>query len=129
MAGGSASATLVSTVGYLALPGEMIHHGIAYFTSNLILPFVVPVINRIIVPKLRKLPIRSAYEYLEKRFNVDTRKLASGVFIFKTLIWMGFIMYTASFAFAQMTGWSIISIIVVLGVITSSTPALGGSRR
>ena len=28
LAGGNASATLVSTVGCLALPGEMIHHGI-----------------------------------------------------------------------------------------------------
>ena len=53
--------------------------GSAYFTSILILPFVVPVINRIIVPKLRELSIRSAYEYLEKRFNVGTRKLASGI--------------------------------------------------
>lgn len=128
LAGGSTVATLLSSLSFLSIPGETISHGISYFASLLALPFVVLVVNRTVAPMLRELPIRSAYEYLEKRFDIGTRKLASGVFVFKTLIWMGLILYSSSFAFAQIAGWGILSIIVVLGIITTLYTSIGGFK-
>lgn len=128
LAGGSLLATLLSTISYLSIPGEMIRYGIAYFGSILAIPLIIPVTNRILIPILMRLPITSAYEYLEQRFDVKTRSLASFSFIVRTILWMGLIIYTASYAFQKMTGWNIYGIIIGIGLITTFYTTTGGLR-
>ena len=128
LAGGSLMATLLSTITYLSVPGEMIRYGIAYFGSILAIPLIIPVTNRVLIPILMRLPITSAYEYLEKRFDVRVRSLASFAFIGRTILWMGLIIYTASFAFAEMSGWNIYVTIVAIGLITTFYTTTGGLR-
>ena len=81
--GGSMMATLLSTISFLSVPGEMIRYGIAYMAGIIAMPLFVPVANQILLPVLRGLPITSAYEYLEKRFDVRFRSLASLIFVLK----------------------------------------------
>lgn len=126
--GGSVMATMLSTITFLSMPGEMIRYGIAYFSGAFAIPLIIPVVNRILIPMLRRLPITSAYEYLERRFDVRFRTLAAGVFVFRTLLWMGLIIYTCSFAVAQITGWDLYLTIFVTGVITTFYTAAGGLR-
>lgn len=126
--GGSVEITLVSAVTYLSTPGEMIRHGIAYFTSILVLVFAVPIVNRLLIPVIVGLPITSAYEYLEKRFGLVIRSMASLVFVIKTLVWMGIVIYATGFAFAEVTGWDLLSVIVVVGAFTTLYTTAGGLR-
>ncbi|MBM3802341.1 MAG: sodium/solute symporter [Acidimicrobiia bacterium] len=126
--GGSVMATMFSTITFLSMPGEMIRYGIAYFSGALAIPLIIPVVNRVLIPMLRSLPITSAYEYLERRFDVRFRTLAATVFVFRTLVWMGLIIYTCSFAVAQITGWDLYLTIFVTGVITTFYTAAGGMR-
>src|SRR5213592_2110202 len=72
LVGISVVATLVSTNTYLATPGEMIKNGIGFFSLNLAYIFVIPTVNRIVIPLLMRLPVTSVYEYVEKRFNLTT---------------------------------------------------------
>ena len=65
------------------------------FVAYLIVPLVIPVINRIVLPILMKLLISSAYDYLDKRFG-NSNETSEYVFVAKTLLWMGAIIYTAS---------------------------------
>ena len=128
LAGGSIMATLLSTISYLSYPGEMIRYGVAYFSGVLVIPLIVPTINRIIIPKFYELPITSAYEYLEGRFNVKVRTLAAAVFVVKTIIWTGLITYTASFAIAAMLGLNVVLVILAIGTITTFYSSIGGLR-
>src|SRR5213596_1361741 len=82
LAGISILATLLSTISYLSIPGEMIRFGIGYFSSYLALILVVPVVSKVIIPYLMRLPVTSIYEYLEKRYGVQIRTLAAAIFIF-----------------------------------------------
>ena len=82
LAGISILATLLSTISYLSIPGEMIRFGIGYFSSYLALILVVPVVTKVIIPYLMRLPVTSIYEYLEKRYGVQIRTLAAAIFIF-----------------------------------------------
>lgn len=124
LVGGSLS--LFSTISFMAVPGEMIRYGLGFFVAYLIVPFIIPVINRVVLPIIMKLPISSAYEYLEKRFDLKVTHVSEYAFVFKTILWMGAIIYTASLAVTQVTGWNIFLIIGIIGVITTFYTSAGG---
>ncbi len=126
LVGGSLS--LFSTISFMSVPGEMISYGVGLFVAYLILPVVIPVTNRIVLPVLMRLPITSAYEYLNRRFGKRVNRVSAYVFVFKTLLWMGAIIYSASLAISEVTGWSIFFIITVIGLITTFYTSAGGLR-
>ena len=84
LVGGSLS--LFSTISFMAVPGEMIRYGLGFFVAYLIVPFIVPVINRVVLPRIMSLPISSAYDYLEKRFDVRVTTVSEYAFVFKTIL-------------------------------------------
>ena len=128
LAGGSVLATILSTISYLSVPGEIIRYGFAYCFGLIVAPLIIPIVNRILIPTITRLPITSAYEYLERRFNTGIGSMASVIFVLKALIWSGIIIYTASFAFAEISGFNIFWVIVFLGVITTFYTSVGGFR-
>jgi len=128
LVGGSVLATLLSTITYLSIPGEMIRYGVTYFAGTLMVPAMVPIVSRVIIPTITRMPITSAYEYLEKRFGHPTRRLATLVFLVHTLVWSGLIFYTASIAVAQVAGWSLLPTILVMGIVTIFYTTAGGIR-
>jgi SSS family solute:Na+ symporter len=126
LAGISVVATLLSTVSYLAMPGEMIRHGVGFFTSLLAFAFIVPLVIRVIIPAIMRLPVTSVYDYLERRFGRPARTLGATVFVVMRLIWMGLILYTAARAIVPMTGWPIPVVIYTMGLVTLCYTSMGG---
>lgn len=126
LAGGSILATLLSSISYLSLPGEMIRYGFGFFAGVLAVPLAVPLMNYTLLPALKRLPITSVYEYLERRFDSQVRTLTGSIFLVRTLLWMGLIIYTASFAMVEVTGWNVYATILVIGVITTFYTSAGG---
>ena len=96
-------ATLMSTLSYLGSPGEMIKHGVAQFFGILALPLVFLVVWGLWVPFFMKLRLTSAYEYLELRFGPKARLLGTVLYLYMRFLWMGAIIYSASFAIANIT--------------------------
>ena len=97
-------ATMLSTVSYLATPGEVIQHGLALSVGWLALPFAFVVVNFLWIPFFMRLNVTSIYEYLEPRFGLMTRCTAVMLFVFiLRLLWMAIIVRTASDAVAQIT--------------------------
>ena len=121
-------ATLLSTISYLAVPGEMIKHGPAFQLSLLALPLAFVLVGYLFIPFFMRLPITSAYEYLESRFGVQTRMLGAVFFILIRIVWMSVVVYTASGAMAKMTGMPFWIVIVGVGVFTTFYAAFGGIR-
>ena len=106
----------------------MIRYGFAYCFGLIVAPLVIPIVNRIIIPTIKGLEITSAYEYVGRRFDRSTGTLASVLFVFRTLIWSGIIIYTASFAFSEISGLGLFTTIILLGVITTFYTSVGGFR-
>ena len=74
-------ATLLSSLTYVGLTGEVVKNGIAGFMMQLaILPAALVVIP-IFIPFFMRLRFTSAYEYLEHRFDYRTRLLGGGLFL------------------------------------------------
>ncbi len=128
LAGVSVVATLLSSVSYVMIPGEMIRNGIGYFSSLLAFVLIIPVVNYIVIPSLMRLPVTSIYEYLERRFGVQARCLGASVFVVIRLIWMGLILYTAARAIVPMTGWPLLPLVVMVGLVTVIYTTMGGIR-
>jgi SSS family solute:Na+ symporter len=96
-------ATLMSSISYLGVPGEMIGRGITMFAQYMALPFSMFVVLVIWVPFFMRLRMTSAYEYLEKRFDHRARLLGGLLFLLLRLGWMSMVMYVGSMALTYMT--------------------------
>jgi len=100
----SVLATLMSSISYMGVPGEMIKNGVAMFAQYLALPFSMAVVLFVWVPFFMRLKFTSAYEYLERRFDVQTRIIGSLLFLLLRLGWMSMVTYVGSLALTQMVG-------------------------
>ena len=105
-------ATLLSTLTYLAAPGEVIQHGLALAIGWLGLPIAFLIVNFLWIPFFMRLKVTSIYEYLERRFGLAARWTAVALFVFVLrLMWMATIVLTASVAVAQITHPTVVNLL------------------
>ena len=129
--GVSLFATLLSTISYLAVPGEIIGKGPAQLSVFLILPLVFAVVSFCLLPIYMRQRVTSAYELLEERLGLSLRLLGASLFVILRLIWMSLLIYLASKAMTVMLGVdeSKIPIIVcITGFIAVLYTSIGGLR-
>ena len=124
----SIMATLLSTISYLGLPGEMIKHGIGVFAMYVAFPLSMFVVIPLFIPFFMRLRLTSAYEYLELRFNLWARLLGSILFFCLRLGWIAMVMYSGSLAISGMTGWDLSRVILWMGLAATAYTFLGGLR-
>lgn len=128
LAGASVLATLLSSVSYLSVPGEMMRYGAGLFTENLGFFLIIPIVLYFIIPTLMRLPDASVYDYFERRFSPQTKVLAAAVFVLMRLIWLGLVIYTCSHAMAAMTGWSFFALATGVAGVTVIYTTMGGIK-
>lgn len=124
-------ATLLSTISYLAQPGEIIKHGPVVLLGSLSIPVIYLVAGYLLIPRFMKLKYTSGYEILQDRLGMSTRLTASIIFIFTRLIWMSLLIYLAGKAMVVMLGWPdrlIPYVVIVSGLITIIYTTMGGFR-
>jgi len=119
-------ATYVSSISFLALPAK------AYLTNwnVLVLSFSIPIAAGIaavwFVPFYRKMTSVSAYSFLEERFGFWSRAYASGCFLLMQGVRSGMILFLLALLLKSLLGFSIPSVILVVGVSTMVYSMLGG---
>jgi solute:Na+ symporter, SSS family len=78
------------------------------------------------LPKLREASHVTAYEYLEKRFNLVTRIYGSIIFAIFQLGRIGIVLYLPAIALEQATGINITVCIIAMGILATLYTVLGG---
>ncbi len=123
-------ATLFSANSYMAIPSATQKYGLILFLGPFVIFLCVPIVNRIFLPFYNRMQLYSAYEYLEHRFDVRVRCLASGLFIVWRITWMAAALYSASLALWAATGGSVslYGTILSLGVFATFYTVLGGMK-
>ena len=96
MVGISLFAALISTISYLALPGEVIKNGPMMISFVLAYPLVGLVVGWLIIPFIMRFKVTSAYEILELRLGSGVRTLGSVLFLSVRLLWMAVIVYATT---------------------------------
>lgn len=132
MVGLSLFATLMSTLSYLAWPGEMIKHGPLMLGQLLAYPFVAVVVGWFLIPFIMRLKIVSAYEILETRLGPTVRMIGSSMFLSLRIAWMASILFaTSDVVLVPMLkldeSW-VPWFCVGLGLVTVAYTATGGLR-
>lgn len=129
--GVSLFATLLSTITYLSMPGEIIGKGPVYLTSLLAYPFIFVVVAYVFLPVYMKHRVTSAYELLENKLGISVRLLGVTMFLILRLIWMSLLVYLAAEAMIVMIGvnekW-IPYIVIATGTISVIYTTLGGLK-
>jgi SSS family solute:Na+ symporter len=124
--GMSILATLISSVTFLAYPGEGYSSNWIRLVQGLMVPLVLVFIVGVIVPLFRKVIRLSAYEYFEKRFGFFARLYASLGFILNHFAKMGTVFFLIALAISGMTGINTVNIILVIGFLVIIITLIGG---
>ncbi len=96
MVGLSLFATLLSTITYMAYPGEIIKHGPMIAAGLIGMPLVIWVVGWFLIPAFMKTRVTSANEILEMRMGPSVRVLGSFFFLALRLMWMAMIIYVTT---------------------------------
>ena len=119
-------ATMFSAVSFLGHPARVYRHDSVLMAYVLSVILITPVLMYVLLPFYSKLKVTTAYEYLEKRFGLDVRLLASALFILKRLFWMSLVALAPSLALSTITGLPVVYCILIIGIIATIYTGLGG---
>ncbi|MEM9830518.1 MAG: sodium/solute symporter [Bacteroidota bacterium] len=125
-AGLSIFGTQLSAITFMALPAKTFATDWSYFMLNMTVVMVAPLIVYGFLPFYRRLNITTAYEYLEKRFNLTTRLAGSLMFIIFQLGRIGVVLFLPSIALSVVTGFDVRACILVMGGLSIFYTVLGG---
>ncbi len=125
-------ASLLSTITYLAVPGEMIKYGPMVLAQLAALPFIALIVGWLLIPAIMRLRVTSAYEILETRLGLSVRLLGSCFFLILRLFWMSLVMFaTADVVLVPALGLDASAvpwICIALGLVTVLYTSMGGLR-
>lgn len=124
--GMSIFATYVSSISFLALPGNAYMGNWNPFVFSLSIPLASWIAARYFVPFYRKIDSISAYSYLEERFGYWARVYASCCYLLTQVARIGSVLYLMALPLHSMLGWSVPVIILVSGFCVVLYSVLGG---
>jgi SSS family solute:Na+ symporter len=113
--GMSILATLISSITFLAYPGEGFKSNWILLVQAIMIVIVLSGLVWIVVPLYRKVIGISAYEYFEKRFGVFARFYSSFAFSLTHFAKMGTVFFLMGLALTSMTGVNTYLIIWIIG--------------
>ncbi len=120
--------TQASAITFLSLPGQAYQDGMRFVQFYFGLPLAMIIISITAVPIYSRLKVYTAYEYLETRFDLKTRTLASFFFLLQRGFSTGITIYAPAIVLSTILGWSVdITILIIGGLVIIYTVA-GGSK-
>lgn len=118
--------TLLSAITFMAIPAKSFTTDWSFFFLNITAIIITPLIAFIFIPFFNKLKIKTAYEYLEDRFNYKARAFGSLSFILFQLGRIGIVLLLPSLAISIVTGIPVEISILIMGVLCVFYTTFGG---
>ena len=115
VAGMSIFATMLSSITFIAIPTQAYLQDWRYFVMAFFIIGMAPVAIYYYLPFFCRLGITSAYEYLEKRFNLGVRLFGSAAFVVFMVCRVAVVTLLPAIALNAVTGISIDACILICG--------------
>ena len=125
-AGISIYATQLSAITFVSMPAVAYATNWIVYPGQLMILCFAPVVVLFYLPFFRRLDVTTAYEYLEKRFNVVVRLFGSLSFVTYQFGRMAIVVYLPALALSAVTGMDVYACILVMGVLSTLYTVLGG---
>ncbi len=126
VAGMSIFATMLSSITFISIPTMTYIGDWRYFPMVVCIFILAPIAIYFYLPFFCRLNITSAYEYLEKRFNIAIRLFGSGVFNIFMVCRVAVVVLLPALALDAVTGIGVENCILICGVLTIIYCCLGG---
>lgn len=124
----SVMATLFSSNSFVMYPSAAFGSSLRVGLTLVAVTLMAPIVVWVFIPVYSRLKCETAYEYLERRFHISVRCLASGLFILLRIGWMASATFAASLVIASVAGIPQNMVILSLGMIAILYTMLGGLR-
>lgn len=124
----SVMATQASAITFLSTPGQAYADGMRFIQFYFGLPIAMIIICAVFIPRYFGMNVYTVYEYLEKRFDLRTRLLASFLFLVQRGLGAGITIFAPAIILSAVLGWNLNLTIIVIGFLVTLYTFLGGTK-
>lgn len=124
----SIMATQASAITFLSTPGKAYEDGMGFAQFYFGLPLAMIIISAFFLPIYYRLKVFTAYEYLERRFDVRVRAFTAFLFLLSRGLAAGITIYAPSIILSTLLGWNLELTCVMIGGFVIFYTVSGGSR-
>lgn len=117
-----------TAISYLGVAALVFSSDLQLSMGTLAVPFAAIFVCMVFVPFLARFKVFTIYEYLEHRFNVQVRTVASALFMLTRGSHLSVGLYAAALALAQVMGMPIWASLLTLGGLTTLYTVFGGMK-
>jgi Na+/proline symporter len=123
----SVMATQASAITLISTTGQGFASGMKFLHMYIALPFAMTILCATVVPWFHRSRVVTAYEWLERRFDAPTRRLASVLFLVSRSLAVGSVMYAPSVVLEGGLNIPKWQTILAMGVLATIYTAIGGN--
>nr|WP_295870175.1 sodium:solute symporter [uncultured Chitinophaga sp.] len=120
--------TQASAITFISAPGQAYTDGMRFVQYYFGLPLAMVVLCITFVPIFHKLKVYTAYEFLEKRFDLKTRTLTSSLFLIQRGLSTGISICAPSIILSSLLGWNLYWTNMIMGGLLIIYTVAGGTR-
>jgi SSS family solute:Na+ symporter len=124
----SVMATQASAITFMSTPGQAYFDGLGFVQIYFGLPIAMVIICITFIPLYHKLKVYTAYEFLEKRFDLKTRLLTAFLFLIQRGLAAGITIYAPSIILSTVLGWDLNVLNIIIGSLVILYTVSGGSQ-
>jgi Na+/proline symporter len=124
----SVMATQASAITFLSTPGQAFSSGMGFVQFYFGLPIAMVIICLVFIPLYHKLNVYTAYEFLEKRFDLKTRTLTAILFLIQRGLAAGITIFAPAIILSVVLGWNLTLLNIIIGLLVIIYTVSGGTK-
>jgi SSS family transporter len=118
----------MSAISYMGAPAWTYQHNLELVWSSWSYLLVAPVVMFLFMPFYARFKFYTAYEYLERRFDLKARLLGSAIFLLLRGSHVAIVIYAPSLILSLITGLPLAGCVLIMGICTTLYTTLGGMK-
>jgi SSS family transporter len=118
----------MSAISYMGSAAWTYQHNMELALGSLAYFFVAPIVMFAFLPFYARYRLYTAYEYLEKRFDLKTRLLGSAIFLLIHSSHVAIVIYAPSLVLSLITELPLGACVLIMGLSTTLYTTLGGMK-
>src|SRR5690242_18601969 len=122
----SVMATQLSAITLVGTTGQGYADGLRFVQFYFGLPVAMVILSMTLVPFFYRSGVYTAYEYLERRFDLKTRTLTAAIFLAQRGLSCGVIIAAPAIILSIVLGWNLVFTILLIGLPTIAYTMFGG---
>ncbi|WP_436517453.1 sodium:solute symporter [Ekhidna sp. To15] len=124
----SVMATQASAITFISTPGQAYESGMGFVQNYFGLPIALIVVSAVFIPIFYRLKVYTAYEFLEKRFDLKTRYLGAALFLVQRGLAAGITIYAPAIIISSILHWNLTATILGTGILVIIYTVSGGTK-